>query len=252
MKPNGVIVYRGPSVLDGSPIIMIATGLVKTSTNAKTGDLIQTWILRDDMSPRAAIESGADSAICGACPHRGIVANGKNYKRSCYVRIDQAPRNIWTSAKRGIYPVASLDAARVLFYGRRVRLGAYGDPAAVPIYVWEWILADAAISPGYTHQWRTCDPRFAFYVMASADSTADRDAAKALGYRVFRARLASEPLAPREVICPASQEAGHKTTCDKCGACAGLRAKAKADIAIIVHGTGKRAFMERQSGFVVR
>ena len=29
--PNGVVLYRGPSMLDGAPIIVIATGLAKGS-----------------------------------------------------------------------------------------------------------------------------------------------------------------------------------------------------------------------------
>jgi len=39
-----------------------------------------------------------------------------------------------------------------------------------------------------------------------------------------------------EILCPASEEAGKRTTCDKCGLCAGLTRKAK-DIMIPVHGS---------------
>jgi hypothetical protein len=48
---NGFIFYRGPSMLDGSPIIAVATGTARGSRNGKTGAEVQTWILRDDMSP---------------------------------------------------------------------------------------------------------------------------------------------------------------------------------------------------------
>jgi hypothetical protein len=48
---NGIVIYRGPSILDGSPIVVIATGLGSGSSNRKTGALVQTWILRDDVSP---------------------------------------------------------------------------------------------------------------------------------------------------------------------------------------------------------
>ena len=45
---RGFILYRGPSILDGTPIVVVAT--MKTA-NPKTGDMIQTFILVDNMSP---------------------------------------------------------------------------------------------------------------------------------------------------------------------------------------------------------
>ena len=37
-----MIIYNGPSLLDGTPIIAIA---IRKSGNAKTGDMVQTYIL---------------------------------------------------------------------------------------------------------------------------------------------------------------------------------------------------------------
>jgi hypothetical protein len=34
---NGIILYRGPSMLDGAPIIVVATGLDKSSKNDVRG-----------------------------------------------------------------------------------------------------------------------------------------------------------------------------------------------------------------------
>jgi hypothetical protein len=236
-QPNGAVIYRGPSMLDGAPIVVIVTGLGKGSTNAKTGSLLQTWILRDDVSPVDAIHSGQDASICGACPHRGTVENGRNVGRSCYVAVFQAPRNVWQSERRGLYPTLTPDEARAAFVGKKVRLGAYGDPVAVPLDLWETVLTDADAFTGYTHQWRTCAPAFARLVMASCDSQADYIDAKAAGYRTFRVRTANEVRNTREVVCPASKEAGKKTTCAACLACGGHDSKAKADITIISHGT---------------
>ena len=137
--PNGAVIYRGPSQLDGAPIVAIATGLAKGSTNSKTGGgLIQVWILREDVSPVHAVHSGADSSICGTCPHRGRIENGRNLDRSCYVTVFQAPLNVWKCYKRGLYAPASNLATT--FEGRGVRLGAYGDPAALPIEIWRAVL----------------------------------------------------------------------------------------------------------------
>jgi hypothetical protein len=166
-----MILYRGPSMIDGAPIVVIATGADGKSRNAKTGALVQTWILRDDMAPLEATKTGADAAICGDCPHRGAIVDGVNKNRSCYVNVFQAPTWIYKCLKRGLYGVdaVSPNEARAKLAGLRVRLGAYADPAAVPFEVWQNALADVEAKTGYSHQWRTCDPRFARYVMASCE-----------------------------------------------------------------------------------
>lgn len=238
---NGMILWEGKSAIDGAPIMLVATGLKAASSNAKTGALVQTWILRADMTPQEAVDSGADSSICGDCPHRGIVVNGKNESRSCYVTIFQAPRNIHKTAMAGKYDRASLADGAALLAGRNVRLGAYGDPAAVPFEVWQALLAQAAKGTGYTHQWKTADSRFALYCMASADSALEGELARAMGYRTFRVGTRAESLVKGlEFLCPASKEAGQKTNCAACLACGGLSSPNRASVFIPAHGaTGK-------------
>lgn len=68
-RPAGYVLFEGPSAIDGAPVVVIA--IVK-STNVKTGNMIQTYILRADMSPLEAAGQGLDYSICGDCPHRGI------------------------------------------------------------------------------------------------------------------------------------------------------------------------------------
>jgi hypothetical protein len=233
---NGFIFYRGPSMIDGQPIVAIATGIAgRKSRNEKTGGgLIQTWIMRDDMSPVDAVKTGNDVSICGDCVHRGA-GNGAN--RSCYVVVFQAPLVVWKGAQRGLYPTMTAQEAGDLLAGRMVRLGSYGDPAAVPVAIWDGMLAHITAKTGYTHQWAT--GRFdglQKYCMASCDSASEQTVAKALGWRTFRVRAASEELQGREIVCPASKEAGAKTSCDACKACGGTTAKARVDIAIMAHG----------------
>lgn len=238
MKTKGLVIYRGPSMLDGAPIVAIATGLGKGSRNTKTGALAQVWILREDVSPVAAIQSGADASICGDCPHRGTVSEGKNTGRSCYVTVVQAPRSVWASYHRGIYP-AAIDLAAA-FDGVAVRLGAYGDPAAVPLHVWQQVTARAAFWTGYTHAWRAF-PELAQWCMASCDTLAERLQAQMLGFRTFRVRADTDPIADREIACPASAEMGKRTSCFDCKLCGGTKVRAK-DIVIIAHGTPGRNF----------
>lgn len=238
-KVNGFIFYRGPSALDGAPIIAIATGIAKGSNNAKTGGTVQTWIMRDDMSPMDAANAGADSSICGACPHRGTVEDGKNVGRSCYVTLFQAPLNVWRTSHRGVYPTVTPSEASELLAGLMLRLGSYGDPAAVPLHVWQAMLTRTIGHTGYTHQWRT-RVDLAAYCMASVDSVTEYHEAKALGWRTFRVMTAHDQKAPLEVSCPASKEMGAKTSCALCKACGGTSAKARADISIRAHGMASK------------
>ncbi len=243
MKPNGAILYQGPSLIDGKPIVAIATGIRGTSANAKTGAMVQTWILRADVSPVDAVKSGDDASICGDCKHRG------NFKtRTCYVTVVQAPRSVWAAYQRGRYPAMSPDTVATLTAGRSVRLGSYGDPAAVPSTVWTALLATARNHTGYTHAWKSdrVGADYRPFLMASVDSTAEYHAAIASGWRTFRVRAEWEPLEPREVVCPASAEANYRTTCERCGLCAGADKVAKS-VAIIAHGTGARNFVSLAS-----
>ncbi|WP_368508079.1 hypothetical protein [Bradyrhizobium lupini] len=234
-KVNGFVFYRGPSMLDGSPIIAIATGTAKGSRNAKTGGEVQTWILRDDLSPVDAVKVGADVSICGDCKHRGM--NGT--ARSCYVTVFQAPLVVWKAAKRGLYPDVSPEAGAAILSGKVLRLGSYGDPAAVPVHVWRALVAHVEGHTGYTHQWRTSDA-LRDLCMASCDSAFEQELATAQGWRTFRVMAQGEALLPREISCPASKEAGAKTSCSACKACGGTSAKAKVNIAILAHGAASK------------
>jgi hypothetical protein len=231
---NGYILYQGPSLYDGAPIVVIATGFTRGSANSKTGRMLQTWIMRADVPPLQALRDGSDTAICGRCKHRSRASGGAG---TCYVQVAQAPRGVYNAWKRGIYPIASdlvaLGSARV------IRIGSYGDPAAVPVAVWQAFTARAADWRGYTHAWQSA-PDLASLCMASADSIADTRAANLLGFRAFRVAAFGDAARERgEARCPASEEAGRRVTCATCPlACRG--AAALPNIVIQAHGASKR------------
>lgn len=242
MKASGFVFFEGPSQIDGAPIVGIA---VLRSTNRKTGDMVQTFILRANVSPLDALRTGADASICGACKHR---PDPITKRRTCYVDVAKSVSSVWRAYQRGRYPTISRDQAVKLLSGRTIRMGAYGDPAAIPADVWQPMLDLAAGHTGYTHQWREgfAQP-FRGIVMASADSPADRDIARAIGWRTFRVipiAQASTPLAAREIACPASPEGGMRRTCLTCRACDGAaRGPGQASIAIIAHGAQAKSFV---------
>jgi hypothetical protein len=134
-------------------------------------------------------------------------------------------------------------ATHLVSRGMGIRIGAYGDGAALPIEVLE-ALTHGIYHTGYTHAWRTRGD-LAPLLMASADSAQDQVDASTAGWRTFRVRTATEALAPKEIACPASEEAGKRTSCDSCGLCNGARTDdRRANIAIIVHGIGTSSFLK--------
>lgn len=242
-SPSGYVIYRGPSLLDGQLIVAVA---ISKSKNTKTANMVQTYILRADIDPMEANRTGRDASICGACPHRGTpthAGSGLASGRTCYVRIDQGPLVVFRSLARGIYPTArGHKAIAAIGAGRMVRIGTYGDGAAVPSYVWDSLLSGAKGHTAYSHQSGVNGAAFdpARY-MVSADSESAAWQAWKAGARTFRVIWdRSDVVRHKEVLCPASEEAGRRTTCDKCGLCGGASVKAKS-IAIVAHGQGAGA-----------
>ncbi len=228
-KPNGAVIYHGPSMLDGEDIVVIVTGLRTASANSKTGEMLQSWILRADQNPAQALASEADSSVCGDCVHRST---------ACYVIVERAPLQIYRAWKRGSYHDWSKAFPHRALRGQKIRLGSYGDPAAVPFNVWRRVFAQKLAGwTGYTHQWH--QPQFTRlrnYVMASVDTPEEALEAWNQGWRTFRVRRDNEPLLGRsEVTCPASKEAGQRTDCANCVLCAGQNTQARS-VVIKAHG----------------
>ena len=234
----GGVLYEGPSELDGSPIMAILTGFRK-SKNAKTGAMLQSWIMRADMHPREATLSGCDSSICGDCKHR------RNTGGKCYVVIEQAPLQVYKAWKRGRYENWTGSFPNNQLADRSVRLGSYGDPAAVPFNVWRRVFSQGLAGwTGYTHQWR--DTRFQRYrniIMASVDTLQEAAEARKAGWRYFR--VGEEEIdSSTEVACPASNESGNLTNCVRCNLCSGQRSSAK-DVVIQPHGYLVNAYRKK-------
>lgn len=237
--PTGIILYEGPSLLDGKPIVVIANTF-KKSANEKTGQMVQTWIMRSDMHPNDALKSGEDSSICGNCKHRGEwdAKKGRRVKHTCYVNILHGPTGVFRAYKSGKTYVRYEPYMDKFFVGHKMRLGCYGDPAAVPLEIWSHLCNDVVAGyTGYTHQWKVCNPLLARYCMASVDTIEEQKEAKDTGWRTFRVREDDDPIVlSDEIVCPASKEAGKLTSCSKCRACKGLGTTMSKNVVIKVHG----------------
>ena len=249
-------------------IVSIATF---NSSNRKTGDEVQTWILFKHEPPHIAIDTGKDSIICGDCKHRGIVLllddaikyadtlsnakkkallkridnkkakglNSINIKRKCYVFTAQAPLAVYKCWKNGGYPTLTPKQVQKRLAYRVVRLGSYGDPIHIPKWKLDIILKFTLRITGYTHQWKNKKYiEYKQYLMASVDTLKERLLAKSLGYRTFRVRQETDVTDSNEVGCLSDRNArGTKkiVPCIDCMMCSGLTSKVKQNISIIQH-----------------
>lgn len=227
---RNLVLYDGPSQLTGERILVIATA---QNGNRKIGDMLQLWII-PAISPIAAVKSGQDAAVCGDCKMRG---DGRGRERSCYVEWWRAVENIWQNWSKGKALACSPLEFATQRGGLQLRIGAYGDPVAVPLDVWEVLLSSAEGWTAYTHQWRRAPAGYQGWCMASVDTPEEQAEAAAAGWRTYRDRLPGEELLRSETVCPASAEGGHRAVCGECELCRGLSRPAK-HIAIVAHGTG--------------
>ena len=238
-KPIGIVLWKGKSLLDGERIMVIATGVFGKSENKKTGDMIQTWILRRDIDPMLARRMGEDKSICGNCKHA--------QESTCYVNIGQSPLSVFKAYHDGRYRDFK-DSDLDLFKDKPIRIGSYGDPASTPYEVWENICSVAKSWTSYTHQWdnKKIDQRLKNFCMASVDSIEgylkEYEKARVLGWRTFRVFADEKDIniydekQDDEIVCPASKEAGVLTTCEKCNLCCGMQRANGKNVLINHHG----------------
>jgi hypothetical protein len=237
-KPKGFIIDKGLSPIDGKPYVAI---LIVKSTNRKTGNMAQVFIMRDDINPVEAINTGEDYTICGNCPHRRKQvwdAKRKRFKweRSCYVNVGQGPNSVWKAYKRGAYKLLWLDSeVATILKGRKIRWGAYGDPAIIDPKVVSYFNSLADGHTGYTHQWRESWAQvYNGVFQASCDGFNDYMVASDHGWKCFV--VVSKTAAPDYAKqCPATVD-NSKAQCITCSLCDG----AKRDVYVNAHGSGAK------------
>lgn len=235
---RGVELWRGRSRLTGDPIVAIATGLSGATTNPKTGGMLQAWILVQGENPGNARRSGADEAVCGTCPHRPMDGWG-----TCYVNVAWSAGGVWKAWRAGRYPRATT-AWRREIRKRHLRIGAYGDPVAVPVQTWRALLTDETRrATGYTHAWRTPNANlYQPFLMASVESVAEAREAQALGWRTFLVLPDGASVPSGMLWCPSDKKnPGPTVPCESCGECSGAAGHTK-NVAIYAHGGAARRF----------
>ena len=233
---NTKILWEGESQLTGAPIVVIVTGIL-ISGNKKTGNMLQTHILNQHISPVDAVKTGEDENICGMCTLRPFLNKKqkneplKNEDGICYILHWQSPQKVWNQYKKGVLEkIDDIDLS--MFKRRGLRLGSYGDPSAVPFYVWKDILHATAFHTGYTSQWREDVAQdYKGICQASCHNRKDAQLAQSLGWKTYtNLPLDTENIGINSVKCPYSED---KTMqCIECKLCNG----AKVNVEIFDHG----------------
>lgn len=224
-----IVTYRGPSVFDPTSIIFSA--LTVGSDNAKTGNMPQQYIFRQDRKPTVAIKSGLDFALCGCCAARSFDLGG------CYVHGYQQRLDGYWKAWRD-RPVATDEQILHTIGYRPVRLGAYGDTAAMPP---DDVLRLVRLARGrvtnYTHGhltlgWAAVE-WMRHFTMLSVESEDEAREAWRRGWRTYRVTpKGGRTVKGHEIPCPFPPE-----QCYGCLLCDGAKNLMKKSITVEVHGS---------------
>lgn len=211
---SAVILY--PSV------VLVLTNIRGGSQNEKTGDMIQSWIF-----DRSKLTEKVFGAKCDACPMMS----------QCYVmKGTQAHNSVRRATLKALglldgntsYKVTTLEKVLPMLSGRPLRLGSYGDPSAIPLEDMRALVGAADGHTGYTHFWRSSDPAYSRFLMASVEDLAGEMLAQSLGYRTYRVLRKHETdheVTDRSILC-LEKSAG--LSCSNCMICCGTsKPKAK-------------------------
>lgn len=212
-RPLGFIIDQGLSPFNNEPWVAVLT---LNCTNGKTGDMPQVYILCRDEKPQVAVDSGLDRTICGDCKFR----KQPDGSRVCYVNLGHGPLAVYTAYKECKYEEEFKTKHIPLLKGRKIRWGAYGDPALIHPEVFTEINRHAAGHTGYTHQWHL--PFAQFYkdrFQASCSTLDEFNRAKELGWKTFNTLPVGTDVIPGTKLCPETRS--KFVTCLACSLCDG-------------------------------
>lgn len=222
------VLWEGFSPVNNEPIVALVSW---QSGNEKTGNMAQVYILHKDLHPLDAVNTGEDVSVCGYCPLR---SKDGNKGRACYVRVEQGPAGVWKKYQRHLASGKPLNyVTPSMFMGRKIRWGAYGDPAMLPSELVEACSKESRGWTGYTHQHKYPWAKWAKkFFMASIETIQQERKLVSQGWGTFRAGLSDGSDKGDAILC---YNESHGVTCLECGLCNGTN---KA-VYIPSHGKGK-------------
>jgi hypothetical protein len=176
-----------------------------------------------------------DASNCMDCPYSANSGTGDCYTHK-YQQYTGFLSQLRSIKREQLTPIDEGKRRRILTLseGRYVRFGTYGEPSLMDATLVSEMARVASSWTGYTHQWQKDWAKpFASWFMASVHTESEVELAGDVSFRSFLAKDSDDPIVG--VQCPASKEAGYKSTCAKCGLCSGILGKGKKAVSINVH-----------------
>lgn len=211
-------------------VILVITNLLKPATNIKTGDMVQTWIFDRGLLTAPKVFG----AKCERCPMMEVCYVSENTVG--YKSVRKATlKALGLLEGNTSYKVTTLEEVLPLLIGRRLRLGAYGDPSALPLADLEALVNASSGHTGYTHFYHEIDSAYSEFLMASVESLESEMLAQALGYRTFRVLRKGETdheVTGRSILCLESDKG---IQCADCMLCSGMSKPNAKNIYIYEH-----------------
>jgi len=168
--------------------------------------------------------------LCGNCALQGTYdkENKRFENRACYVNLGWLDHTVVKAYASGRYLPYSREKHEFLLATREIRHGAYGDPAAMPDHLIQYLCEVGTSWTGYTHQAFWQHPKraafLAKYMMISCHNKAQHAEAQRRGWRSFSVIADGQDAPSNSVECPFGT---HGVKCIDCGLCKGLSLKAK-------------------------
>ena len=229
MQSQGIKLTDLRSRFNKAPITILINGFRSPSTNIKTGPMLQCYFVPSGHHPVEAQKTGSDASVCHTCPQRHSTGGG------CYVSphgLLSLPTAIDNAALLGANDINTLPE---VLSGRSIRIGAWGDPASVPVSVTKALVTATPHRTGYTHFPHRA-PHLKHYVQASCDTLARSKQLQSKGWSTFRVSRAPETtMQPNEILCP------HYTQGIQCIACR-LCDGRSANVVAPIHGNRSKQY----------
>lgn len=225
----GFVMHEGPSLIGKGDVAAIAT---LNSANEKTGNMVQVWIVPKEGGTLAAVQKGDNSAACGSCPLIGTPEQTKDgvkiRNRVCYVNLGRLDSTVLKAYNNGRYPPYNRKLYERWLRGRDIRLGAYGDPVALPDSLIEYLASVGSGYTGYSHQLFSIEreraDRLAQLLMVSCHTPSQHNEALRRGWRPFTVIANGQHVPENAVECPFYTRG---VQCDRCQLCQGASKKAR-------------------------
>lgn len=225
---------------DGNNIFVIRKGKTSNEKISEGKDaIVQTytfsydqWVYANNVTNKSMTEFfKLDGSNCLDCPFSGNGGKGGCYthKFNQYVGFISMLKSIGKH-ELTMYNQAKHDDAVSLSKDVFIRFGTYGEPSLIPLQLISDIANVAKNWTGYTHQsGKAWAGGYKDFFMASLETATEQS-----DWRAFRV-LEDVSIDANSTQCPASKEAGYKSTCAKCGLCSGLLGKGIKDVKITNH-----------------